>query len=636
MCGLAGIYHPDGSRRVDERAVLAMLGVLGHRGPDDQGSYVSENVGLGHRRLSIFDLSAAGHQPMSSEDQRFWIVFNGEIYNHPELRLCLSGEGHRFRSCSDTEVVLRLFQEEGPTCLRRLNGIYAFAIWDAHERRLFAARDRLGVKPFYYAFEAGSFVFASEIKALWKSGLVGPERDSVGLLDYLTFQFCLAERTLFRGVQRLLPGECLELGPDGVSRRFIYWDADFTVDRDHNEDDFQQRLAFLLEDAVRLQSRADVPVGAHLSGGLDSTAVTCFAARLARDGFHTFSAGFREGARYDETGYARLVAERLGTTHHEVFPGPDEFVASLPRLMYQMDEPAAGPGLFPQYCVSRLARDHVKVVLGGQGGDEIFGGYTRYLIAYLEACLKGAIEGTGEDTSFVVTFESILPNLTQLDGYQALLGFFWREDLFGPADLRYYRLIDRGSEVRPLVSPDVIAAAGGYDPREAFRAVFNDPTCQSLINRMTRFDLKTLLPALLHVEDRASMAASLESRVPLLDHRIVELVASMPPMVKFRGGRSKHVFREVVRHVVPNEVLARRDKMGFPVPLSEWCREGPVREFARDTLLSTRARQRGLWDSAPVEDLLNREQPYSRGLWGLLCLELWQQAFLDGAPGPGC
>jgi asparagine synthase (glutamine-hydrolysing) len=272
----------------------------------------------------------------------------------------------------------------------------------------------------------------------------------------------------------------------------------------------------------------------------------------------------------------------------------------------------------------------VKVVLGGQGGDEIFGGYTRYLIAYLEECIRGGIEGTQEEQKYVVTFESILPNLTQLQGYQPLLRYFWKDGLFDSPDLRYFRLLDRSNGVRDLVSPDVASGQNGYNPLETYRDLFNGGECRSLINKMTRFDLKTLLPALLHVEDRTSMAVSLESRVPLLDYRIAELVALMPPMIKYKGGRSKHIFRQVVQHVVPDEISRRDDKMGFPVPLSEWYRQGPVREFVREILLGERARARGLIRTERVGGLLDSERPYGRGVWGLLCLELWMQAFLDG------
>jgi asparagine synthase (glutamine-hydrolysing) len=631
MCGICGIYHLDQTRLVEETVLKTMARTMRHRGPDDEGFYLEGNIGLGHQRLSIIDLSPQGRQPMTNEDERLWIVFNGEIYNYLELRQQLIGRGHHFHSHSDTEVILHLYEEEGPSCVHRLNGMFAFAIWDRHERTFFAARDRFGIKPFYYARLGKTFIFASEIKALLQVGMLRPELNPNGLADYFTFQLCLGAKTLFKDIHKLLPGHTLFLRRDGAIEIQKYWDLDFTVDTDHTEEYFQYRLLRLLEDAVRLRLRADVPVGAHLSGGLDSSTMVCQASSLLDSAIHTFSGGFREGPQYDETPYARIVAEHVGSEHHEAFPTDGDFVESMPHLIYQMDEPAAGPGVFPQFFVSELASRHVKVVLGGQGGDETFGGYTRYLVAYLEACIRGGIEGTQEDQKYVVTFESILPNLTQLRGYEPLLRYFWEDGLFGSPDGRYFRLIDRSDGVRDLVSPDAFAGQDKYSPFEAFLDLFNDGDCRSYINRMTRFDLKTLLPALLHVEDRTSMAVSLESRVPLLDHRIAELVASMPPMIKYKGGRSKYIFRQVVQHIVPREIYQREDKMGFPVPLNEWYRRGPVRDFVRDTLLGSRARNRGIFWTERIEPILDSERAYGRGIWGLLCLELWMQTFLDGS-----
>lgn len=607
-----------------------MTRTLAHRGPDGEGVDLDGHAGFGHRRLAIIDLSPLGRQPMSSRDGRFWIVLNGEVYNYVELRGQLEARGHVFRSQTDTEVVLRLFEEEGPSSVERLNGMFAFAVWDRQRRELFAARDRLGIKPFYYASSGRSFIFGSEIKAILASGLVEPALNHDGLADYLTFQFCLGDATLFSGVRRLLPGHTLALAADGAISVRRYWDLDFSVDPLRPEDELRDELLELLDDAVRLELRADVPVGAHLSGGLDSSAVCCLAAPKVQPPLHVFTGAFREGAAFDETPYARAVAARLGATHHETYPTPDDFVRVLPKLVYCMDEPAAGPGLFPQYAVSELASRHVRVVLGGQGGDELFAGYSRYLVAYLEECIRGGIDGTQEDSRYVVTFATIVENLPQLQGYQPLMKHFWREGLFEGQDRRYFRLIDRSADLRRFVSPDALEPAGGYRPFDGFRAVFDEGHAASYINRMTHFDLKTLLPALLQVEDRTSMAASLESRVPLLDHRIVELVAAMPPRVKYQGGQSKHVFREALRGVVPDAVLRRKDKKGFPVPLDLWYREEPVRSFVVDTLSSARARQRGLFRLDDVGALIGSERAFGRGIWGLLSLELWMEAFLDG------
>ncbi len=630
MCGICGVFGYRDGAPASEQSVRSMADAIAHRGPDGEGYFVDGAVGLGHRRLSIIDLSEGGAQPMHSHSGRYVIVFNGEIYNYLELRQQLAARGARFRSHSDTEVLLQLFEQDGPDCVHKLNGMFAFAVWDRQAHTLFAARDRFGVKPFYWYERNGRLAFASEIKALFRLGELAPEMDGRGLADYLTFQFCLDDKTLFREVRRLPPGHTLTVraGEAPVVRK--YWDLDFTVDTVHSAEYYEHQLLRLLEDSVRLQLRADVPLGAHLSGGLDSSTVACLATSLLGSPIHTFTGGFHDGPQYDETGYARLVAEETAARHHEVFPTAADFVDAMPRLAWQMDEPAAGPGLFPQYFVSRLASQHVKVVLGGQGADEIFGGYTRYLVAYLEECIRGGIEGTQEDSKYVVSFESILPNLPQLQAYRPLLRHFWRDGLFDAPAKRYFRLIDRSDEVRPLVSPAVLDNADGYQVFDAYEAVFNEGDCKSYINRMTHFDMKTLLPALLQVEDRTSMAVSLESRVPLLDHRIAELVASMPPKIKYEGGRSKHIFRKAVQHITPQAILERKDKMGFPVPLSEWYRQGPVRDFVHDTLLGQRARERGIFDTAKVAALLDHERAYGRGIWGLLSLELWMQAYMDG------
>jgi asparagine synthase (glutamine-hydrolysing) len=518
---------------------------------------------------------------------------------------------------------------EGPAAVEKLNGMFSLVIWDKSERTLFAARDRLGIKPFYYFHNKDHFIFGSEIKAIFASGLVQPEMSPEGMSDYMTFQFCLEDKTLFKDIRKLEPGCWMMIRPDGQIKIEKYWNLDFHVDTDHTAGYFESRLTQLLEDAVRIQLRADVPVGAHLSGGLDSSTVTCLAASLLDDPIHSFSGGFKDGEKYDETRYARMAAQQAGSIHHEVYPDERQFVDELPGLMRSMDEPAAGPGLFPQLMVSRLAKQHVKVVLGGQGADEVFGGYTRYLVAYLEECIRGGIQGTQEDEKYVVRFDTILPNLTQLAGYEPMLRYFWKDEVFSGQDARYFRLVDRGTELRGMMSPGLSGAVRGYDSYEAFSDVFNSGGVDSYINKMTRFDILTLLPALLHVEDRTSMMVSLESRVPLLDHRIVELAASMPPKIKFEGGRSKHIFRKVVGHLLPQGVVERKDKMGFPVPLSEWYQRDPVRSFVRDTLMSQAARSRGWFETEKVAPLLESERAFGRNVWGLLCLELWAQNFLD-------
>jgi asparagine synthase (glutamine-hydrolysing) len=509
--------------------------------------------------------------------------------------------------------------------------MFAFAIWDVKQQRLFAARDRMGIKPFYWHIGRDRFTFASEPKALIAAGIVEPRPDPQGLEEYLTFQFCLGERTLFQNIWRLEPGHYLTFRAfrDAEPSVVRYWDFNYHLDTHHTEDYFIEELLALLQDSVRLQLRSDVPVGAHLSGGIDSSTVVSLAAPAYSGRLHTFTGAFREGPQYDETRHARTVAEHVCSSHHEVWPTAQEFADVMPGLVYMMDEPAAGPGLFPQYCVSKLAREHVKVVLGGQGGDEIFGGYARYLVAYLEQCLKGVIYGQPDEGKYLVTWDSIMPNLPLLQQYRPMLQSFWRDGLFDDMDRRYFRLVSRMEDADAAISADHWNADSRTRMFEAFQQLFNNPTTKSYFNKMTNFDLKTLLPALLHVEDRTSMSVSLESRVPLLDHRIAELVTRMPPTIRFRGGDTKRVFREAVRHLLPQEVFNRKDKMGFPVPLSEWVR-GPLRDFAADVLLGPRARQRGIYRTDEVQRIILQEPSFGRQVWGLLSLELWFRAFIDG------
>ena len=627
MCGFVGVVHLD-DRPVDPALLVSMGELLQHRGPDGQGSFVDGPVGFHHRRLAIID-PEAGQQPMSAEGVT--VVFNGEIYNYVELRADLTARGHRFRTRSDTEVLLRMYLEHGAGAVRQLNGMFAFLIYDSRSRELLAARDHLGIKPLYSWTDGERLLFASEIKALFRHPAVRAQPDFDGVRDYITFQFVLGERTMFQGIRKLLPGEyqVFDLAT-GRSRSVRFWEPRFEIDTIHSQEYFVSRLRELLEDAVRLQLRSDVPVGAYLSGGMDSTIVTALAAGAYGGRLSTFTGRFAEGAEYDETPYAREVARVYGTEGHELLCTADDMIELLPTLVYHMDEPAAGPGLLPQFVVSRAAASKVKVVLGGQGGDEIFGGYARYLVAYLEQALKGAIFETAEEGKHIVSLRSIVPHLPSLRAYGPMLQQFWNRGIFEPMDRRYFQLIDRSGGVLSFFSRDFRAAYRSDDVFDRFGAIFNHPDTLSYYNKMTHFDLVTGLPALLQVEDRVSMAASLESRVPLLDYRIVELITSITPALKFKGGELKYLLKRATRDLVPRKVRARKDKMGFPVPLHLWAK-GPAREFFHDILLSPTARTRGIFNPRAVERLLRQERAFGRRLWGLANLELWLREFTDGA-----
>ena len=446
--------------------------------------------------------------------------------------------------------------------------MFAFALWDEARQELFCARDRFGIKPFYHATNGQVFYFASEVKALLPF-LGGIDTDLAGLADYLTFQFCLDGKTLFKDVQELQPGHTLTVGR-GRPRAQRYWQVHYDLDFDHSEEHFRDRLRQLLEESVKLHRRSDAPIGGYLSGGLDSSILACLAAPHA--GFEAFVGKFDAGDKFDESRYARAVATEHGFPLHEVDITEADFIANIRKVIYYLDYPVAGPGSFPQYMVSQVAARRRKVMLGGQGADEIFGGYVRYLIASLEQRLKAGIDGTTPD----VTIGSLLPSLPALREYRPLLQEFWRDGIFDAPDARYFRLINRATTLGREIRWDALR---GYSAYEAFQSVFRagNVAGESYFDRITHFDFRTLLPALLHVEDRVGMAHGLESRVPFLDHPLVEFAATIPSAVKFKNARNTSCAAAAGGCRV---VLERTDKMGFPVPLSEWLR-GETGDFAR-------------------------------------------------------
>lgn len=636
MCGIAGVLELPGSSATAHQAladVRTMMGMLRHRGPDGAGVFQDSPVSLGHRRLVIVDPD--GWQPMCHPSRRYTLVFNGEIYNAAELRRGLLSRGHSFRTRSDTEVLLQLFAERQDACLELLNGMYAFAVWDAQARRLFLARDRFGIKPLYLARLPDRVLFASEIKALLPL-LPQVRLNEEALRDYLHVQQVLEDRTFFQGVTRLEPGSAVWIGETGEVQQRRFWTPDFQVDPTLTLEAATSAVSRLLNDAVRLNLTGDVLVGATLSGGLDSSSVVMIARELSTGPLPAFTGTFREGPAYDETPYARQVASAAQLELHEHAFGPEDLIGALEPVAYALDEPCAGPGALPQFLVAREARAHVRVLLGGQGGDELFGGYARYLVAYLEECLRGAIFGTHTGGPFVVTFESILPNLPLLKPYLPLLAQQWQQGLFGPMDERYLRLMRKFPGIEGLLTADARQrllenASGGLVPfGEAMRRDFNHPELGSLINRMMWVDLRHFLPGLLQVEDRMSMAHGLESRVPLLDHRLVELLFKVPPTVKFAGGELKVLLKRAMQHLVPRSVLTRTDKLGFPVPLNLWA-QGPMREVVWELVLGERARARGIFHPPSLEQAWQNAGAFDRTLWGMMALELWFRQYLDGA-----
>jgi len=624
MCGIAGIINLD-HKEYDNlsRDLQLMNSIQAHRGPDDQSIWIHSNrhIGFAHRRLSIIDLSK-GTQPMTDKMGNS-ICYNGEIYNYIELKNEL--KDYPFCTDSDTEVILAAYNKWGANCLEHLRGMFSFAIWDEANNHLFCARDRFGIKPFYYTVVNNVFFFASEVKSLL-SFLSKIDINIDALKEYLIFQLYLGNKTLFQNINELPPAHSLRL-KNGVIEKNQYWEVYYNVDFDHTDKYFQDKLKYLIEDSVKFHLRSDVPVGAYLSGGIDSSIVSSLASDYQSETFKAFTGKFDYGPLFDESIYAKKLAEMKNIDLHEISITSQDFLDSIQKVIYHLDYPVAGPGSFPQFLVSKLASKHRKVVLGGQGGDEIFGGYVRYLIAYFEQCIKGAIEGTLNNGNFIVTYESIIPNLIALNNYKSLLQEFWRKGIFENLDQRYYRLINRFSDFDNEVRWDEL---GDYAPFEHFQQIFNKDNVgsNSYFDKMTHFDFKTLLPALLQIEDRMSMAHGLESRVPFLDHPLVEFAATMPSDIKFKNGTLKKVLIITMKNSLPNLIVERKNKMGFPVPLNEWLK-GDLYTFVYDIFNSQKAKERPFFNSEVILKNFSKEHKFSRKIWGLLSLELWMQCFID-------
>ncbi len=625
MCGIIAIINKTG-KKADLGILKQMATTIHHRGPDEDGVMIDGPVGFFHKRLSIIDLST-GQQPMAFDN--YIIIFNGEIYNYIELREGLKKKGHGFHTTSDTEVILHLYAEYGKDFVNLLNGMFAFIIYDKNNNSLLIARDHFGIKPLYWFHNDTLFAFGSEIKALLAHPDIEAEPDSGNLYEYLTFQFIMGEGTMFKNIFKLLPGHFMTINLHTHEFETIkYWTPNFKTDQFHTEEYFIAELKSILEETISQQLRSDVPIGTYLSGGIDSSLVTIMASKFLNKPLQSFSGAFKEGPEFDELKYARIAANAVNAELFEIFPTEQQFIDLIPKLIYHLDEPVAGPGLFPQYMVSKLAAKHVKVILGGQGGDEIFGGYTRYLVAYLEQALKGAIYESNEEAEHIVSLESILPNLPTLKQYIPMMKSFWKEGSFENMDRRYYHLIDRMGSTAGFFNPDFMKECKHEEIFNKFSGYFNNPDTKSYFNKMTHFDMFGSLPGLLQVEDRVSMSVSIESRVPLLDKRIVDLISRMPAGMKFKGGEMKYLLKKTIKDIMPKEIMNRKDKMGFPVPLHIWSKN-KAKGLIMDTLLSKKAKERNMINTEYVEKLISAEQPFSRGLWGLLSLELWYGQFID-------
>jgi asparagine synthase (glutamine-hydrolysing) len=621
MCGIAGILSLNG-RPVSLDELHAMCEALIHRGPDDEGFYLGRDkiVGLGMRRLSIIDLQT-GRQPVHNEDGTVWVVFNGEIYNFRDLRRKLEQRGHVFSTATDTEVIVHLYEDFGPHCVEHLRGMFAFALWDGRRRQLLLARDRLGIKPLYYAEIAGRLLFASELKAILQLPEVARSLNWRAVSHLFTGLTTPPAESIIEGVRKLEPGHLLIASPGKAPQTERYWEVRFEPDYSRSEEDYAEELRERLEESVALHLVSDVPLGAFLSGGIDSSAVVATMARLAPGPVKTFSIGFLE-RDFNELGYARLVAKRFGTDHHELILEPN-VVDILEDLAWHLDEPFGDPSAIPTFMVSKLAADYVTVVLSGDGGDELFAGYDKYLV-----------EGRERSFRFVpARIRRLLDLLSRLmpEGMRGrnLLRHFSLPEVERCLDnVTLFRLEDK----QRLFRKEAFERLSHYDPfrLEAEELKHGDG---HWLTRLQSLDLKRYLPLdILTKVDRVSMAHSIEARVPLLDHKLVEFAATIPPELRLRNGTTKYIFKRALRGLLPDEIIDR-PKRGFAIPLGRWFR-GQLGDFVRDLLLSETSRRRGIFNTAYIEQLVHRhEKGRERDfqLWTLISFELWCRTVLDSS-----
>jgi asparagine synthase (glutamine-hydrolysing) len=626
MCGIAGRFNYDPLRPVARDVLEAMTDAVAHRGPDAAGYHLAPGIGLGHRRLSIIDLST-GDQPLTNEDGTIWTVFNGEIYNFAEVRAELAAHGHRFRTGSDTEVIVHGYEQWGEGCVERFRGMFAFAVWDGPARRLLLARDRLGVKPLYYAEIPGrGLVFGSELKSLLEDPDVPRDWRPDAIDAYLTLLYVPAPATIYKGIHKLEPGHVL-IADKGSVRISRYWDLRFTGDGDAGrEEDYLAQLDALLSESVALRQIADVPLGAFLSGGIDSSAVCAYMVETSSRPPVTISVGF-DHAQYDELAHAKRVAAHLGCEFHPRTVTPD-IVSLLPKLAWHFDEPFADSSAVPTYYVSKAARELVTVALSGDGGDELWAGYGRHRVEYWEQRARKAL---GSATAAAGALGRALP--LSVKGARAL------RHLGADPDHAYalkhaYGMFEPDAKTR-LYSSDFAASVAGADPFAVFRDAYR--RCRSLdpVDRGLYTDVHTyMVDDILTKVDRMSMAVSLEAREPLLDHRLLEFAATVPMSLKIRNGRGKYLLRRALEKKIPREIL-ERGKQGFAAPIAEWLR-GPLAPMAQELLADGRLRDRGVFNDREVARLWTEHRDgradHCHRLWQLMMLELWFRQFVDKAP----
>ena len=632
MCGICGIVIPERAQRaVDQQLLVRMRDSLVHRGPDGAGLFVDGPIGLGHRRLSIVDVEH-GAQPMTTDDGRSTIVYNGEVFNHPALMAELRAAGVSYHTHCDTETVLHLYERYGRAFVNHCRGMFAIAIWDRADRTLTLARDRFGVKPVYYVHAAdGTLYFASEIKALLAAGAVSPSLNAQAFPDFLANHAPSGTDTLFAGVKRLPAGHTLTWN-DGTVRIDRYWDLSFTPDPAlgrASDADLVAEYTERFEEAVRLRLMADVPLGMFLSGGIDSAAITAVMSKMVDGPIKTFSVAFAE-REANELRYARMVSEKFRTDHHEVVVSPEQFWDALPTLIWHEDEPLAHPSSVALNFVSRLAAEHVKVVLTGEGSDETLAGYNRYRVTMANMALGGVWEAVVPRQ-----LRAALAGAIGEAGAAGVRGKLARTFLARPANLdaMYFDnfAVFAPDRLSALLSPEMRAAVAGVNPYAAYHDALATSDAPTLLGKLLYADAKTYLQELLMKQDQMSMAASIESRVPFLDHPLAEFTGRMPERMKLRGMTTKYVLRQAMKDRLPAEILSRK-KLGFPVPVGAWFRR-EWRHLLDEFVLSDRALRRGLFQPDVLRRLVAGHvagENHTERLWALLTLEIWQRIAFDG------
>jgi len=632
MCGICGIFFSDRNWRVQADALAGMNQQIVHRGPDDEGFFVEDNVGLAMRRLSIIDVKT-GHQPLTNETHDVWIVFNGEIYNHAELRAALEAKGHHYRSRSDTETIVHLYEEYGRDCVKHLRGMFGFAIWDRRKRVLFAARDRVGIKPFYYRWDGKAFLFGSEIKTILAYPGIKAEFNTGALAEYLAFGYLTGPETMFAGIRKLMPGHTLELAEGGEPRIERYWELNVQVDREaHPRQYYVSAYRELLEKAVSSHLMSDVPLGVFLSGGLDSSAVAALTSKIRKDRIQTFAVGYGE-EKFSELPFAREVARHIGSEHSEVRLSREEFFRNLPRLIWHEDEPLAWPSSVALYMVARLAREKVTVVLTGEGSDETLAGYTRYAWTLTNARLDRGYRTVTPDFLRRLVRKAVQASPLSATLHRKLDHTFLIRDGSSWPSFYFDNFFSAFSaeEQTKLLAPDAFAAAG-----DSYAGSMNawENAHGDMLHRLLGADINSYLIELLMKQDQMSMAASIESRVPFLDHELVEFTARIPAQYSIEGMAGKFILKRAVEDILPKSIVYRK-KMGFPTPWEYWL-AGPQLDDLERMLLEPRSMARNLFRPDAVKTLFAEHRAKFRDhgnrIWRLLNLEIWYRVMIDDEP----